>query len=412
MHRTHTIVLLLPLLLGAQDAAAQDPLTRVSLEEAVNLATRQNHTLRAKALELEGVRAGEITAGLRPNPGLSFLADQYGGGSQNPVEYAVTISQTLELGGKRQRRLDSARAATRVAGHDLAEVRRQIVLQTQSAFVGVQAAKAALALAEQNLKSIEELETVQRFRAEKGDISELELIRIQVQRFAFERDALDARQAVRGAKIALRALAGPDRIAEDFDVVGELAFRDVSYPGPDLVGLALANRPDVKAAEAAREKARADVNLARANAAWDLTPLVEYKRIGADNTAGFGFSVPIRLFDQNQGEIARTLVEAERVEETRRALLVQVRAEVGTALAAAEAQRQKVLALQDTYLPKAREARATVEFAYRRGGMTLLDFLDAQRSYRETALNYVQALAGYWGAIYQLEAAVGTSLER
>jgi cobalt-zinc-cadmium efflux system outer membrane protein len=412
MRRTHTIVLLLPLLVGAQVAAAQAPLTRVSLEEAVNLATRQNHTLRAKAFEAEGVRAGEITAGLPPNPGLSFLADQYGGGSQNPVEYAVTISQTLELGGKRQRRLDSARAATRVAGFDLAEVRRQIVFQTQSAFVGVQAAKAALALAEQNVKTMEDVERVQRFRAERGDISELELVRIQVQQFTFQRDELEARQALRSAKIALRALAGPDRIAEEFDVVGELAFHDVSYPGPDLVGLALANRPDVKAAEAAREKARADVNLARANAAWDLTPLVEYKRIGADNTAGFGFSVPIRLFDRNQGEIARTQVEADRVEETRRALLVQIRAEVGTALAAVEGQRQKVLALRDTYLPKAQQARETVAFAYRRGGLTVLDFLDAQRSYRETALNYIQSLGAYWAAVYQLEAAVGTSLER
>jgi cobalt-zinc-cadmium efflux system outer membrane protein len=263
------------------------------------------------------------------------------------VNYAVTLGQTLELGGKRQRRLDSSRAATRVAGYDLAEVRRQIVFQTQSAFVGVQAAKVSLALAEQNLKIIQEIEQIQRIRAEKGDISELELMRIEVQRFAFERDALDARQAVRVAKIALRASAGPDRIAEEFDVQGELAFRDITYPGPDLVGLAVANRPDVKAAEAAREKARADVNLARANAAWDLTPLLEYKRIRADNTAGFGFSVPIRLFDRNQGEIARTVVEADRVEETRRALLVQIRAEVGTALAAVEAQRQKVMALQN-----------------------------------------------------------------
>jgi len=410
MVRKRSIVLSAAFLLAAGAAGAQERIALLSLDEAVGLATRENHVLRAKGFELETVRANEITAGLRPNPTMTYLAEQWR--NSGDPQHTASISQTIELGGKRQRRLDSARAATRVAGHDLAEMRRQIVLQTQSIFVGVVAAKAALALAEQNLKTIEELERVQRVRAERGDISELELTRIQVQRFAFERDALDARQALRTAKIALRAVAGQDRIAEDFDVVGELEFRDVRYPGPDLYQIALANRPDLRTIEAAREKARADINLARANAAWDITPLLEYQRIGQANTAGFGVSVPIRIFDRNQGEIARTMVEADRVEEIRRAVLVQIRADVGTALAAVEIQRQKVLALRDTYLPKAQQARDTVEFAYRRGGVTLLDFLDAQRTYRDTALEHVRAVGSYLAATYQLEAAVGVTLER
>ena len=410
MVRVQPIALSVALFLGAGAAGAQERIAHLSLGQAVDLATRENHTFRAKGLEVETIRANEITAGLRPNHTATYLAEQWG--SSGDPQHTASISQTIEMGGKRQRRIDSARAATRVGGYDLADVRRQIVFQVKSAFVGALIAKAALALAEQNLKTIEEIETVQRFRAEKGDISELELIRIQVQRFAFERDALDARQAVRTAKIGLRAVAGPDRIAEDFDIVGELGFRDVPYPTPELYRLAVANRPDLRSAEAAREKARADINLARANASWDITPLLEYQRIGPDNTIGFGISVPIRIFDRNQGEIARTQVEADRVEEIRRALLVQIRAEVETALAAVEVQRQKVLALRDTYLPKAQQARETVEFAYRRGGVTLLDFLDAQRTYRETAVNYVQSLGGYWAGVYQLEAAVGVPLER
>ncbi len=406
MIRTRTTTLVLSLLLVSPPAGAQERLTRLSLDEAVALAVRENFTLRAKGFEVEAVRAGEITAGLRPNPTGSFLAEKFRNGEEDP-EYTVSIAQPIELGGKRRRRLDSARAATRVAGHDLADVRRQILFQTKSVFVGVLAAKAALALAEENLKTLEELERVQRFRAERGDISELELTRIQVQQFTFQRDALDARQALRTAKIALRAVAGPDRIAEDYEVEGELGFRDVSYPGPDLVALALANRPDLRLAEAARDKARADVNLARANAAWDITPILEYQRLNGNNTIGFGISVPIRIFDRNQGEIARTMVEADRVEQIRRAVLAQVRADVQIALAAVEVQRQKALVLRDTYLPKAQQARETVEFAYRRGGLTLLDFLDAQRTYRDTALEYVRALGGYWAGIYQLEAAIG-----
>ncbi len=410
--RALTAGMLLTLAYGLASASAEEPIRRLSLEDAVTLARRENANLRAKGFEVETVRANEITAGLRPNPTMSYSAEQFPGNGDATIQHTASISQLIETGGKRRRRIESARAATRVAGYDLAEVRRQIVLQTQNTFVSVLAAQAALALAEQNLRTIDELEQIQRGRAARGDISELELTRIQVQRFAFERDALDARQALRTAKIALRAVAGPDRIAEEFDVAGELEFRDVTYPGPDMYQLALAHRPDLRSAEAAREKARADINLAHANASWDFSPLLEYQRIGQANTAGFGVSLPLRIFDRNQGEIARTLLEVDRVEEVRRAILVQIRADVQTALAATEEQRRKVLLLRDTYLPKARQARETVEYAYRRGGLALLDFLDAQRAYRDTALEHVRALANYWTAVYQLEAALGTSLEK
>ncbi len=408
--RTVMTGILLTLVTGSGSATAQEPIRRVSLEQAVALATRENFTLRAKGFEVEAVRANEITAALRPNPVLTYLAEQWG--NMGDPQHTANISQLIETGGKRRRRIESARTATRVVGYDLADLRRQIVLQTENAFVGVLAAQAALTLAEQNLRTIDEVEQLQRVRAERGDISDLELTRIQVQRFAFERDALDAGQALRTAKIALRAVAGPDRIAEEFDVAGELEFRDVAYPGPDLYQVALANRPDLRSVEAAREKARADINLARANASWDFSPLLEYQRIGQANTAGFGVNLPLRIFDRNQGEMARTLVEADRVEEVRRAILVQIRADVQTALAATEEQRRKVLLLRDTYLPKARQARETVEYAYRRGGLALLDFLDAQRAYRDTALEHVRALANYWTGVYQLEAALGTSLEK
>ena len=176
--------------------------------------------------------------------------------------------------------------------------------------------------------------------------------------------------------------------------------------------MALDARPDLRAAEAAREKARADINLAKANAWWDVTPQIEYQRIGPDNTIGFGFSLPVKLFDRNQGEIARTQAEAKRAEASREALLSQALAEVDTALAAATAERAKVTLLRDTYLPKIKQARDTVEFAYKRGGVTLLDYLDAQRTYREKSLDYFRSLGNYHTALYQLEAAIGGPLEK
>ncbi len=399
-------------LLGAGAAVqAQERLSSITLEQALRLASETNPNVRAKEFELKAVGAGEITAGLRPNPTANFLAEQFGGASSaSQTQYTINIGQPIELGGKRQRRIDSATAQTKVTTHELADLRRQIDFQVKKTFTDILVAKDALALSEQNLSALDELEKIQRLRAEKGDLSGLELLRIQVQRFAFERDAADARQALRAAKIGLRSLIGADKVTDDFDAAGSLELRQSSYTQSELYRRALDTRPDIRAAEAARNKAKADINLAKANAWWDVTPQVEYQRIGPDNTIGFGFGLPLRIFDRNQGEIARTRADALRVDAVRDAVVIRALSEVDTALAAVDTERGKVEALRDTYLPKAKQARETVEFAYRRGGVSLLDYLDAQRTYRETALQYVQALGNYQTAIYLLEAAVGAPL--
>ena len=388
---------------------AQDRLTSLSLDEALSLATRENFTLRAAQFDYQATRANEVTAGLIPNPSFSYLGEQLNEPA-NGQQYTAAIGQTIETGGKRQRRLDSARAATRVAGHALTGVEQQVLFQVKKSFTDVLTAKAALELAEQNLKTIGEIEKIQSLRAAKGDLSELELLRIQVQQYSFQRDAADARQAIQAAKSALRTFAGPDRIADDYDVVGKLDFRDFTFNKPELYNLAQANRPEIRAAEAAREKARADIDLAKANAWWDLTPLLEYRRDGKIDTVGVGIIFPIRVFDRNQGEILRTGSEARSAEATYQGTIAQALSEVDTAFGAMLTERQKVTTLRDNYLPKAQKAGETVEFAYRRGGTSLLDFLDAQRTYRETSLEYVRSLGNYWTALYQLELAVGSSL--
>ena len=394
----------------ATPATAQEPLTRLTLDEAVAAAVANNPTLRAKTVEVSSVRANEITAGLIPNPQASYTATQLGSRNQDQ-QHTVTVGQTIETGGKRRRRLESAQAATAVTTQELFDIRRQVVLQVKKAFNDALVARATLALAEDNLKALDEVERIQRFRAERGDISELELLRLQVQRFAFERDAADARLASEAARIALRAAINPAAVAERVEIVGDLDFRDVPADLGPLRQRALDARPDLRAAAAAYAKAQADVNLARANAWWDVTPQAQYERIGPDNTFGFGVSIPLRIFDRNQGEIARTLAEVDRSAALQQAVASQVLADVDTAYSGLVIQRERVVLLRDTYLPKALQARRTVEFAYRRGGVSLLDYLDAQRTYRETALEHLRALGNFWAAAYQLEAAVGGSLE-
>jgi outer membrane protein, heavy metal efflux system len=408
------VIISLVVTLGAPSlVVGQQPLNQVTLDEALQLALKQSPTLMAQQAALFSTKAGETTAALRPNPTMNFLAEQLQPGqSQQDAQYTVSVGQPIELGGKRQRRIDSARAATQVATYQLDDARRQVVLQVKSAFAGVLIARQQLALAEANLKTLDDTERIQGLRAEKGDISELELLRIQVQRFTFARDAADARQALAAARIALRTAAGSVNIAEDFEVVGDLDFKEVSLDRALLVQRALDNRPDLRAADADRLRARADHRLARANAWWDITPLIEYQRIGPDNTIGVGLSFPLRIFDRNQGEIARTQAEITRVDAVREATALQVLAALDTDRQAALIQRERVISLRDVYLPKATRARDTVEYAYRRGGQSLLDFLDAQRTYRETALAHLQALGAYLGALYQLEADIGGQLDQ
>jgi Cu/Ag efflux pump CusA len=171
--------------------------------------------------------------GLRPNPQVTFLAEQHPAGSAAIPQYTFSVGQPIELGGKRQRRVDSARAATQVTGYELADLKRQTVYQVKKSFTDILVARDSLALAEENLKALDELERVQRFRAASGDSSELELLRIQVQRFAFERDAIDARQALSAAKIANLVV----RVAQDHDPVASLRTLTVSAPNGERIPL-------------------------------------------------------------------------------------------------------------------------------------------------------------------------------
>ena len=166
---------------------------------------------------------------------------------------------------------------------------------------------------------------------------------------------------------------GYGRIQDDFEARGALLFRDIPSDRSALHQLTLEHRPDLRAAAAARDKARADFDLARANAWWDVTPQIEYQRIGNANTIGLGVSVPLRIFDRNQGDIARTRAEMDRTRAQRDAAVNQALSEVDTALSTLRGEREKLRALREVYLPKAAQARDTVEFAYRRGGLSLLE---------------------------------------
>lgn len=406
--RPRASALLLALLLTAGSAHLARA-AELSLDQALAL-LEQNRNYRAKTFELKGKEAQEITAGLWPNPTATYAPSRV-----NPItraDQSIAVGQTIELGGKRRLRVESARADTRATRFQVQDFERQIKYQVKSTFVAALTAKATVAFVTGNLSTLSEIERLQKLRANRGDISELELNRLQGQRYDVESAAADARQAYDNAAATLRTIA-PDRIPERFDVAGNLEYRPLAIDRAQLAQRALANRPDVQAAAAAQDKAKIDVDLAKANAIPDITPSLGYTRTGDhQNIYGFSLSVPLPVFDRNQGEIARTAAEASRLNAVQEATKVQALADLDLALAAYAAARDKLEALRATYLAKAKDVRDRVENAYRRGALSLLDYLDAERTYRQTTQSYLQALGDYWTAIYQIEAASGGPVDQ
>jgi len=269
-------------------------------------------------------------------------------------------------------------------------------------------AKAVQLFTQTNLGALDEVTRLQQARFQRGDLSGLELNRIRADRFQSESDNADASLGVKNALITLRSLVSPDRIPEQFDVIGELTYHPFQTDKQRLYELAVLNRPDLMSIEAAKLKAEADIRLARANSQFDVSPIANWNRDSTGTqTWGLGFSVPLQLFDRNQGEIARTRADAERVYANLQAATIQVQDDLAGALAQLENAERKVALLRDTYLPLSTETRDQVRAAYLRGAQSLLEFLDAERVYRQTTINHINALAAYETAIYQLEAAVG-----
>jgi outer membrane protein, heavy metal efflux system len=380
----------------------------------------QNPSVLAGQIGIEESKANEITAGLRPNPQFTFTTD---GLQATPFEgvwrpfagvlYTPGVSQLIERQNKRQLRVDSAQLATSTAGSDQKDLQRTMLFTVRTAFVNTQQAEALVELAQANLQSYDNVIAVNRTRFRAGDISELDFQRVELQRVQFESDLANARVNLRTAKIQLLALLNERTPVDDFDVAGDFEYKESIILLPELRQMAVANRPDLRSAQTAIEKARADHRLAIANGSTD--PVVggwysrnpSFNNPYANNTIGANVSIPIRIFDKNQGEKARTALEITRTQRLSEALLAGIYRDVDSAYAALESVRTLVRPYRNEYLQESSNIRDKVSFSYSHGGATLLEFLDAQKSYRDTQVAYIGLVGSYWSALAQLSLAVG-----
>jgi outer membrane protein, heavy metal efflux system len=403
---------------GAQapPPSAAPAVARVTMEDAVRLTLEHNQNLRAQRLTIDESKADEITAGLKPNPSLTFGADGFTPFSprrinwdflQNAASYSSALSYTFERGGKRAKRISVAQLTTDVTAKNVLDLERQLRFQAEQGFVSALLANSSLALARENLASFSSVVDVNRSRVASGDLAEGEFYKIQLQQLEFEQDVSAAEIAVIQARAQLRQLMGFDTVPDDFEVEGELASSKITLNLSDLQQQALENRADYQAAEASVRLAKEAAALERGIRARDVSGNVDYTHAGPANTVGAGVAFDLPFHDRNQGNIARSDIAVRQAAETQAAVRAAVLTDVTSAVATLQT-NQKILALYESgYLDKAKQSLDITTYVYQHGAGTLLDLLDAERTYRATQLAYRQALADYMTSIRQLNFAAG-----
>lgn len=401
-------------LLGS--AAAQGP-TRVTMDEAIQLALTHSPALKAARTQLPQSQAQEVTAGLRPNPVLQwdsqflplFHPSQFTSDLLNDqAQWDMGVSYLIERGKKRQRRLQAARDQTAATRAQVADAERTLGLAVAQDFITVLQAESNLALAQQNLKSYQDSVNISEQRYKAGDISEGDYLKIKLQLLQFQTDVSTSQLARIQALIALRQQIGYDALPPDYDVSGELAYQPVKLNLNDLRDAALRNRPDLQAVQRNLVAARSQYLLAKANGKHDLGTTFSFSHVSGASTGTFFFNIPLPVFDRNQGEIARTNFVIDQSQAQVAAAEQTVLSDVSNAYESVLANDQVVQLYVSGYSNDAKQSRDIAEYAYQRGAATLLDLLDAERSYRATQLAYRSALAAYMTAVEQLRSAVGT----
>ena len=382
--------------------------------------TAGNPTLRSAQLGVDEAKDQEITAYLRPNPEYTFSTDgtQFlpHEGVYQPfagTEFVNSLSYLKERGHKRSLRLEAAKANTDVTASERDDQQRNLLFNLRNAFVSALQQKAILEVARENLAYYDRTLQVNRLRYKAGDIAQVDLDRLELQRIQFESDVLTAETNLRTAKIQLLMLLNERAPVDQFDITGTFDFHENLMPLEELRTAALATRPDLQAAIKSIEMAKANHQLAIANGKSDLTFAGWWTHNGsfnnpqAINTLGASFSIPLRIFDRNQGEKARTEVDIRRNQRLEEATRAQVFNDVDSAYVALNNNLALLRPYKSSYLALASRIRDNVSFSYQHGGASLLDFLNAQNDYRTVQLNYVNLVGAYLTAASQLNLAVG-----
>ncbi len=408
--RSGLLLLLITALTG--HSFAQRALTWQEVRDRFQTA---NPTLLASRIGIDESRAQEITANLRPNPDLTVATDQIdpfnGGPPHGALAFLLntaSVSYLWERQHKRGLRLESARKGTAVTISGQADLERTLLFNLRGAFVQTLQQKAILNMARENLAYYDHVLDVNRERYKAGAIAQVDLKRLELQRVQYLSDLQTADVNLRTAKIQLLMLLNDPTPIDQFDVVGPFDFSEHLPSLSDVRQAALDTRPDLQAAVQSVDKARTDHRLAVANGSTD--PILGFdvgRNPPIDAYFGFSVSIPLRIFDRNQGEKRRTLLDIDRTNRLADATRAQVFNDVDSAYAAVNSAVVLLQPYRKQYLDEASSVRDTIAFSYQHGAASLLDFLNAQADYRSVQVNYLNLVGSYLNAANQLNLAVG-----
>lgn len=390
---------------------------RITLDQAIQIAIRNNHNLMAARTNVEQNLAQEVTANLRPNPTMftdwEYLPLTSPGESvaqylHDSTEGDLGLSYLFERGKKRQHRLQAAKDATAVTRSQVVDNERTLTFQVAQLFINVQLAESTVDLARQDVKSFQATVDISEAQYKAGGISENDYLKMKLQLLQFQQDVDQASLARAQALSDLRQLLGYESVPADYDVAGAFDYEPLKVSLDDLQAKALLNRPDLRAAVLGVTAANSQYELAKSGGKQDVTVSGNYSHVNSISAVTFSVSVPLPIFNRNQGEIARTHVAITQAQQQQASARGQALTDVKDAYEALLVSDRVTQYFRATYLNTAQKSRDISEYAYRRGATPLLDFLDAERSYRAIQLAYRQAMAAYLTALEQLREAVGS----
>ncbi len=413
------VALSLALFANAQTMPAD---ATVTLEQAIQEALAKNLGLAAEKLNINVAEAREITARLRPNPvltvagqSLNLLGATYSPDTPlGPNQFNVHTDFPFERGHKREERVAVAKEEKSLAELGVREVMRQVIAAVQNAVVDVQQARESVKLAQENLKSLEGVVTINEARVKSGDLAAVELDRSRLAAFQFRTAVQQAQLQLDLAKTRLQQLMGRRLKSPDFDVLGDIRRETVNEAPAEIARRALERRPDYLAGRQSQARSRADLRLQLANGTVDYTIGTEFTRQSAwgvsGNSVGVYFSMPLRIFNKNQGEIARAQREINLSGARAVAHEAAIQNEVEQAYRQYAVAKQVLTSVESEMLTKARSVRDITEYSYRRGEASLVEFLDAQRAFNETTQTFNEARANYARSLYLIDAVSGATV--
>ena len=410
MIRLSKITSCLLILVTTTWAQSSSPLT---LGEAVRR-VRQNHPLLVVAKQRVAMFEGELfEAALKPNPtftvsGENIPLDPPEGGfsPKRTMDWFAYFSQTIERGNKRELRRVAAERAIEVANIEAEAVERQLVYEVKVAYQHAAIARERIELLRENINQLGQLVKLNEVRVQAGYTAEGDLIKVRLEAQRIDYSVRKAMIEYDRAKISLQKAMGESSFENDFELAERLDFKSVSLNAKSLQDAAL-NRSNIKVVAARLEKARAFLQLQRASAKPDLTASFGYKRNGADNALYGALSIPLPLYNKNQGNIARSEAEVAMIEAELRFERAIVLAELTAARRTVESNERQIESLRAEFLRNADESQQVSLAAYREGATDLLHLIDAQRTRTQAQELYFQALADYQLAIHELERAAG-----